>query len=118
VCLVLTLVFGIVFLILHKLTEGVQGTGRRIYPMLLLFLSAVVAGLVMGVILILTAAAFLAGVYVFALAVGIPLSALTWLCYGRITHTSSLDKPVSGSATFNRYLNWIKRVAQGKKKWR
>jgi hypothetical protein len=47
--LVLIFVLGIILLALYLLTEGVEGIGRRLYAMLLLLVSALVAGVVIGV---------------------------------------------------------------------
>jgi hypothetical protein len=89
--------------------------------MLLLLLSALVAGTVIGVPILLFVFAMAAGLFVFAAAIGIPFATLvTCLAVGgnvsRLTSKPHmLDERGPGNPWFIAYLEWIKRVAQGEK---
>lgn len=115
--LVMTFALGIILLVTYGLTDGVKGIARRLYAMLLLFVSAIAAGFVIGVPLLLCAAVMWGGIYVVAAAIGVPFATLACLSCVRFANPSSFDKREPGSKWFDAYLNWIKRVAQGKKKW-
>jgi hypothetical protein len=121
VCIGLVLIFvlGVILWGICLLTEGVEGIARRLYAMLLLLMSAVVVGLVIGVPFILFAAAFWGGVYMLAAAAGIPFTVVTsWAMavrYAQARKEQSFDNRGTGNSWLGAYLDWIKRVAQGKK---
>jgi|SRR5579871_4619680 len=114
-------VLAIVLLALYLMTEGVEGRGRRLYAMLLLFLSALGAGTVIGVPIVLCALAFWMGLLGVAAAAGIPFGFLGVVVVvvahaARATHTGpSPQGREPRDSWFTAYLEWIKRVAQGKK---
>ena len=101
------------------MTEGVEGIGRRLYAMLLLFLSAVCAGLVIGLPIIICSLAINLGLLMAAAAAGIPFAVV----YGIVSsiaraasRSSSAEASKPRNSWLSAYLEWIKRVAQGKKR--
>jgi hypothetical protein len=124
--LILAFFLAIVFIILfalYLLTEGVAGIARRLYAMLLLFLSTLVAGVVIGVPVLLVAVAIGGSLIAVATAAGIPLSFLGAIALGisRATQggtggASSREGRNPRDSGFRSYLEWIKQVAQGKKR--
>jgi len=119
--LILSPVLALILWALYLMTEGVEGIGRRFYAMLLLLLSAVGAGIVVGVPIVLCAVALWMGLFAVAAAAGIPFGVLGVIVIAaahaaRATHTGASPqgrKP--RDSWFTAYLEWIKRVAQGKK---
>jgi hypothetical protein len=108
--LIISPVLALILWALYLLTEGVDGIGRRLYAMLLLLVSAVGLGIVVGVPIVLCAVILGTGLLVVAAATGISLSILLLAAhaFSRATHTGQ-------SPWVTAYLEWIKRVAQGKK---
>ncbi len=115
--LMLTAVLAVFLLALYLMTEGVEGIGRRLYAMLLLLLSAVVAGVVVGAPIVLCAVALWMGLFAVAAAVGIPFGVVIVIAMAaahavRAAHTGPSPqgrKPRDSWVTA--YLEWIKRVA-------
>jgi hypothetical protein len=115
----LALVLAIILFALYLMTEGVEGIARRLYAMLLLFLSALVAGVVIGVPVLLVAFAIAGGLFVVAAAAGIPFGVLMVIvaAVGCATpRASSRGGRNSRDSWLRSYQAWIKRVAQGKKR--
>jgi hypothetical protein len=111
-CLVglwLSPVLAIILLALYMLTEGVEGIGRRLYAMLLLVLSVVGVGTVVGLPMA------LCGVFLGwgLLALGVPVVVVGFILMA--ASRTAGDTGLLPKTWYTAYLEWIKRVAQGKK---
>jgi len=115
-------VLAVVLLSLYLMTEGVTGIVRRLYAMLLLLLSVLVVGIVIGMPIVLCAVAFYAGLFMFAIAAGVPFLFLI-TTVGAFSGAAVMSGALQGGEPresrlvrlLTAHLAWIKRVARGKK---
>jgi|GEM_PF-5651491 len=98
---------------LYLMTEGVDGISRRLYAMLLLLLSVLGAGLIIGLPIVLCGLAIAFGLGAIAVAVGIPAGVIG-IVVANLGRASCAGFSGGGlNSWLSKYLQWIKRVAQG-----